>query len=201
MYPRPAGRDSRGDQLAVQIDQLIVRAADGHATLTYQVPRRGYTHPSQVSARPSKTPRETALHIITTILNANLDGVSRQLIVEIKDDRRPGLTSLFEPLALIDSVWWLLADAVVKGKVRECLECGAFFVATDDRMRFCPLPRGQEGSGSRCLSRAKQREYRVRKAQQIAARAGKGGAKQRQQSRQRTTKAHKAPQRTTGRRS
>ena len=161
------------EALSLQIGQLTVRAATGDEMLAFSVPGRGRTRPGQVQMRPRKSPRESALEIIAHILNENLDGVSRTLLVEPQDDRRLGLTSLFTPLNLLDAIYWLLADAVVGARVRSCLACKRFFMATSDRMKFCPPPMGLAGV-SRCMNRFKQQQFRERKA----ARA-KGGERRR----------------------
>jgi len=37
-----------------------------------------------------------------------------------------------------------LADAAISGRVRRCAnpDCGAWFVATSRKVKFCPAPRG-----------------------------------------------------------
>ena len=40
----------------------------------------------------------------------------------------PALVSGFQPRNLLDGIYWHLADAVVGGKCRMCLDCGRFFI-------------------------------------------------------------------------
>ncbi len=150
--------------IGMAIDQLKVRRshADGSHTedLEYHAAERGYLRPrtTQVASMP---PRDTALHIISTELRANLTGVSRTLIVERQNDGRQGFTSLFTPCSLLDCIYWHLADAAVGGWVRGCANprCGAFFVAKSDRVKYCPPLMGNRGV-SPCMNRHKQQKHR-----------------------------------------
>jgi hypothetical protein len=147
--------------LAALLATITVREAHGEELLSFQGPARGYERPAQVQMRPAETPRASALHVIAHIINGNLGGVTRELLVEPQAGGALGLTSIFAPLSLLDCIYWLLADAVADGKVRACLACQRFFVSTDGRMKFCPRPMGQDGA-SLCLTRYKQQQYRTR---------------------------------------
>lgn len=150
--------------LAALLATITVRTEDGEEELSFQCPARGHTRPGQMQMRPARTPRESALHVIAHIVNANLGGVERELVVESQPPGGAlGLTSAFTPHSLTDCIYWLLADAVADGKVRACLACQRFFVSTDQRMKFCPRPMGHSGA-SLCLTRYKQAQYRTRHA-------------------------------------
>ena len=151
------------ERLKLQLQQLTVRDERSVSEeLLYVAAKRGYTHASQIRMRAFGDPRETALQIISHILNENLEGVSRELIIEHQETGKRGITSVFSPQNLLDCVYWHLADAVLGGTVRTCENpsCKRFFVATHKKMRYCPLPMGFEGV-SRCMNAAKQRRLRT----------------------------------------
>lgn len=153
--------------LREQIESLTVERTQSGGThisnvIVTRVARRGYLRPSQMEMRPTP-PREAALWIISHVLDRNLTGVSRELVVEYHDDGQRGFTSLFTFCNLMDCVYWHLADAVVGGWVRRCAypRCGAFFVAKSKRTKYCPPPIGNQ-SVSPCMNRHKQQSYRDR---------------------------------------
>lgn len=145
-----------------QIDRLTV-LDDGRESIFYIATTRGYLRPSR-NQRRSGEPRDVALWIVAHTLNKNLTGVSRFLQVEHQEDGRRGFTSLFTPRNLADCVYWHLADSAAGGWVRRCADtrCGAFFVAKDERVKYCPPPMGHEGV-SPCMNRAKQRKHREKR--------------------------------------
>jgi len=61
---------------------------------------------------------------------------------------------------LIEIIWLLVRDMALGGELRRCEECGAPFLVTDRRQRYCPpdLP----GTNSRCAARAQKRRQRSR---------------------------------------
>ena len=150
--------------IRMAIDQLTLREsrADGSPTehVEYTAAQRGYLRPSQTRLR-LMPPRDAALHIVSTVLERNLTGVSRTLLVEHQDDGRRGFTSLFRSRSLLDCVYWHLADAAAGGWVRRCANprCGAFFVAKSDRVKYCPPLMGNRGV-SPCMNRHKQQKHR-----------------------------------------
>ena len=145
-------------RLRTVLDRLTVRESDGHETLAFACPERGWRRPSQVSMRPAETPRGSGLALMAHVINENMGGVDRELLIG------PGgaLISSFAPLSLLDAIWWLTADAVSASTIRACAACGRFFVTTHGRARFCPRPLGQAGA-SLCLTRYKQQQYRARR--------------------------------------
>ena len=116
-------------------------------------------------------PHDLAARIIRSILNENLDGVRRLVETEgsvNKCSRKPLLDndsfkSIFKPESLLDAIYWILADAVTNSWVRRCAfkSCGRAFVASSQKYKFCPPPRGFDGSS--CANRDRQRRYRKRK--------------------------------------
>jgi hypothetical protein len=147
-------------RLVAHIQRLTVRDDRGFEQLSYALPRRGLTLASQVSQRPFRNSRDAALHVIVAILDVNLQGVSRGMGIERRDDSRvPELVNLFYPENLLDCIYWHLADAVVGSSICRCENCQRFFIATHGRMRYCPRLMGEEGV-SRCMNQAKQRSFR-----------------------------------------
>lgn len=131
--------------------------------ISYARATRGWTRPHQAGIvfpghpiGPKGGWEPAALRIVADILNANLGGVRRAVSLEEKPLR---VVSLFQPRNLLDCIYWLLADAVTGEQLRQCPECGHFFVATTDRMKYCPPARGADGP-SRCMHRAKVRRWR-----------------------------------------
>jgi hypothetical protein len=161
------GRLDNSAALRAFMDTLKTQEDPG--TYAYRVARRGYLHPMPILSRQrGERQRDTALHIIETILNLNLTGVSRVLLVEHQDKGQPGFTSLFEPRNLIDSAYWQLADAAIGGWVRRCANprCASFFVAKSQKVKYCPPPIGHYTESddrdlvSPCMNRRKQQTHR-----------------------------------------
>lgn len=119
------------------------------------VARRGWSRP-RVATFPVTSWDEIALELVSFILTRNLGGVRRAIGFSVKT---PRLVSLFAPQNLLDCIYWLLADAVTGTQLRACPDCGHFFVATHERMKYCPPPMGIQGP-SRCMNRAKVRRWR-----------------------------------------
>jgi hypothetical protein len=143
------------DELRRLFERRIV-ADDAGEELRFVRAVRGRTRPKEgrLPAPDAKSRRATALGIIALGLNDNLGGIARTIQV---DGAR--LVSIFRPNNLLDSMYWLLADEVTRGQLRVCEECGHFFAATDERMKYCPPAIGLEGP-SRCMHRAKMRRWR-----------------------------------------
>jgi hypothetical protein len=87
--------------------------------------------------------------LISALLNPNLEGVSR--VCDGKESR-------FRFTALIQIVYWRLADFIGSRYLRQCIECKTPFFATDNRQVFCPPPGGVRES--RCGKRHQMREFR-----------------------------------------
>lgn len=100
--------------------------------------------------------KEAAARIVTTIINKNIEGVTRQLRYEWMG--KEGITTTFKFHNLLDRIYWMLADAVTGGQVKICNYCGKPFLADEDRSRYCrPLLWEKV---SRCMNRAKQKTIR-----------------------------------------
>jgi hypothetical protein len=163
------------------LDTLKVTQVGHPEHYVYRVARRGDLYAMEMrSVSRGKHPLEVARHMIETILNRNLTGVSRVLIVEHQDNGHQGFASLFEPRNLLDCAYWHLADAAIGGWVRRCANprCGAFFVAKSEKVKYCPPPMGNQGV-SPCMNRHKQQVHRdkdaaVRKATQNRHRTRRG---------------------------
>jgi hypothetical protein len=95
--------------------------------------------------------------IVAELLNANMRRTRRYV-------DRETLRPYFGLQTLADCIYWLLANEVSGGRLRQCKSCSGIFTATDDRMRYCPPPMGLTGA-SRCMNRAKQRKLRAKRAQ------------------------------------
>jgi hypothetical protein len=131
------------------VDELrFVRAVRGRTR-----PKQGHLPVPQSDAQA----RATALDIIALALADNLAGVTRQVVRTVK-----GLASFFRFNNLLDHIYWMLADAVTGRRIRQCPECGHFFIAETDRVKYCPRPMGQQGVSSLCMHRMKVRKWRDR---------------------------------------
>jgi hypothetical protein len=108
--------------------------------------------------------------ILTGVMNANMFGVRRSV-----HHRGDGvLLSEWAGHTLIEAIYTLMADAMTGGRLAQCHSCGAIFLQTDERQRFCPPREGQEKST--CMNRERIRRYRQR-APVVRARPAKMGAK------------------------
>lgn len=85
----------------------------------------------------------------------NLQGVRRR-VSYVGQGR---LRSLWGGDSLLESIYTLVTDAVTGGgRLAQCQACGAIFLQTDDRQRFCPPREGQTKSA--CMNRERVRRYR-----------------------------------------
>lgn len=112
--------------------------------------------------------------VVTTMLRAKhsnpvsaASGILRWLINENLGDTRRRIQSLgqhfrtiFVFRALVEVVYWQLADQLDKSSIHRCRECGRVFVHPNRRLRFCP-PEGKKKI-SRCKSRWNVRRFRKR---------------------------------------
>jgi hypothetical protein len=65
---------------------------------------------------------------------------------------------VFKFKALIQLIYWQVADWINGKRLRECQECQTIFFASDDPQRFCPS--SQKINESRCARRARERARR-----------------------------------------
>ncbi len=103
-----------------------------------------------------KFPAATAIGLANTFLNPNIAGIRRQ-VFEVRGHAR----SYFTFRAMIEAIYWQLADKLENGGIRRCEECKRFFVARDKRQRYCPPPDGLKRS--RCASRFNVTQFRERR--------------------------------------
>jgi hypothetical protein len=92
---------------------------------------------------------EAAQELLAGLITPNLAGVQR-----IYDGKR----SRFEFRALIQLIYWRLADMAGSSSLRQCEECSTYFFCSDPRQRFCPPPAGIRES--RCAKRQRMRQLR-----------------------------------------
>jgi hypothetical protein len=104
----------------------------------------------------STHPAFFARDLMGLFINANISRIYRQLAVGQRSGR---VRSDLRFYGFIEVIYWLLADRAAKESgVRGCEYCGAQFVVTDERQRFCPPPPGIKQSP--CGSRASVRRFR-----------------------------------------
>ena len=102
--------------------------------------------------------RVYARWVLRFIINENISEIRRVLEPEGDRDR-----SYFEYRALIEVVYWHLADALDDGTVKRCEAegCGSIFVRTDERQRFCPpMNLDDPKAESTCAVRQRARDRR-----------------------------------------
>lgn len=98
-------------------------------------------------------PVSAAHQYLRSLINPNI----REVALQLYEAPQGKSQFFFHFRAMIEVVYWHLANALEGGKVRRCAECRLPFIATDRRQRFCPPP----GAGrSRCASRFHIRTFR-----------------------------------------
>ncbi len=98
-------------------------------------------------------PVSAAHQYLRSLINPNI----REVAFQLYEAPQGKSQFFFHFRAMIEVVYWHLANALEGGKVRRCAECRRPFIATDRRQRFCPPP----GAGrSRCASRFHIRTFR-----------------------------------------
>ena len=120
----------------------------------------GYTNLSFdiAEALTTQSPLAVARLIVAEMLAPNLAGVVRVFDAETATPR-------FHFRALIDVIYWLLADRLEgRWSIRQCA-CGALFFARDPRQRHCPPRPGQRESA--CTKRFRMRQYRKGKKEKV----------------------------------
>ncbi|MGE3959943.1 MAG: hypothetical protein AB7H96_24760 [Vicinamibacterales bacterium] len=153
-----------------ELEQYRVQSEDGSTRLAFPSAQRGNIFPFSYSVEDTTTPREVALRVIARVLSRNIEGVRRALVVEPNESGHLELQNQWQPNNLLDCIYWKLADVAMGGTVRHCADpqCGALFVATSDKMKFCPPPVGNKGV-SPCMNRFKQQRHREKVAAKRAA--------------------------------
>jgi hypothetical protein len=92
--------------------------------------------------------------VLRYLLNANLGETGRRLTAT-------GLRTIFAFRALVQVIYWQLADQIGKSSIHRCAECGRIFTGANSRSRFCPPSGGKKISA--CKSRWNVREFRKKK--------------------------------------
>lgn len=103
---------------------------------------------------------EKAQALLRACLAPNLGNVERVYLPEAGRKAMPkiGRTG-FRFHALIQLIYWQLADWINGERLRECRECHMYFFAHDGRQQFCPPPQGIKES--RCARRFHMRARRA----------------------------------------
>ncbi len=93
----------------------------------------------------------------------NLRGVRRR--VEYSGGR---IRSIWGGESLLESIYTIVTDTVTGGRLAQCRakDCGAVFVQTDERQRFCPPRVGQVKSA--CMNRERVRRFRQKEKKEGA---------------------------------
>lgn len=101
---------------------------------------------------------DLAATIFKDIVNKNLIGLSPRLVF---NEQTNSWRQVFSFQALIQMVYWHLANYAAGGRLKRCEAegCGSLFLQTDGRQRFCP-PRLDAQAESPCAVRQRQRNLR-----------------------------------------
>ncbi len=101
--------------------------------------------------------RQWARRTLLYILNKNIQGIRPTLCW---DEDEGTANCFFTFSALIEVVYWQLTNTLTGGWVAKCQTCGAFFIQTDRRQRFCP-----KGLHTESVCANRQRTWRFREKQ------------------------------------
>ena len=152
-------------QLILLLKKLRDKSPGARAALSKyeaKIPDGPYAMGSRVSTIPlrrmsfSGSPVKAAIGIVQYLLNENLGPTARRL----RSIETGGLRSVFTFRALIDVIYWQLADQLGRGSIHRCKECGRIFTNPNTKADYCPPTRGKKIS--RCKSRWNVREFRKR---------------------------------------
>lgn len=94
---------------------------------------------------------------LSNFITDNIAGIRRRLQEDAYGSR---LASYFGFGAMIQTVYWQLADTIERGGIRRCRSCQRFFLARDKRQQYCPPFPG--ATRSRCSSRLNVGNFRMR---------------------------------------
>lgn len=102
-------------------------------------------------------PATAVAAVLADRLERNLTGVRRRIWV---DPRTAIMQSVWKGSTLLESIYTLVADAATGGRLARCQarDCGAVFLQTDNRQRFCPPGENQDKSS--CMNRERVRRQR-----------------------------------------
>lgn len=167
------------DRFAVATDDgtwIVVRGGDGPAS---RIPRGDMQHPRELARRvlaEAITPNLARVH---RVLFAEPSQTFGEIVFRKPEPRTPsGLSLEWSSPDLMGVVYWHLAEAVLGNRVRRCAydKCRRPFVASNERMKFCPAPLGNL-SVSPCMNRDKVARARRTKVVPSAAPAAAKGPK------------------------
>jgi len=115
---------------------------------------------------PDISDRDLLLTIQMDFLNSNIQNIKREFILERIDPKDESNTnnkihSYFDFKALLDVIYWKLADKIDGGVIKRCAAegCGGIFIQTDKRMIYCPPLSGHKESS--CAARERMRKARL----------------------------------------
>lgn len=92
--------------------------------------------------------------LFVMVLNENLAGLRRAVMMVDGE-----LRSVWGGASLLDSIYLLTLEAITgRSRLAQCQACGAVFVKTDERQKYCPPRAGQEKST--CMNRLRVARYR-----------------------------------------
>jgi hypothetical protein len=147
-------------------------AEDDDAVLGFQLvegPRVVFKPLGEPERWSEKMPSQVGKHqvlaaeLLAHLVNANTGGVRHKLRYHSLDNGiHRGLTAR----ALIEAIWSMVGEAASLATesrfsgVRLCEECGAPFIVTNMRQKFCPNARLGDSSESNCGARARMRRKR-----------------------------------------
>ncbi len=116
--------------------------------------------PRRVARSRAARDESLAVALIVELMNLNVEGIRLELTAS-----GTSLKQRFRPPNLMASIYLLLAQSLLGNKVRECHNprCGMMFIATDERMLYCPPPLGVKGV-SPCMNRHKVRRARDKRS-------------------------------------
>lgn len=95
--------------------------------------------------------------ILRYLFNANLGQAERRF-----QSTAQGLRTVFTFRALVEDVYWQLADQLVDSSIHRCTECGRIFIHPNMKVRFCPPAAGKKISP--CKARWNVREFRKKRS-------------------------------------
>jgi hypothetical protein len=106
-----------------------------------------------------------AEEVVSGVIQANIAGISPEPLI-VKRGRRKEVRTGFHFRALIEIVYWHLANALQRGRLWICEveACRAFFIQRRRGQRYCPPPYGHRGR-SRCATLARQDRFQTRRAE------------------------------------
>ena len=102
------------------------------------------------------------------LISENIQNIHRLVYV----DKKGCLQSTFVFTALIEIIYWILADSILKGELKQCMWCKRFFIQTHGNQKYCPIPtdvkeKYPKVKDSRCGSAYRVSEFRKNKKQDI----------------------------------